>query len=184
MKQATKKAIVRKGKALFLTSAMGLVTVMTPLTFTACPNQTNDKNEIDLSDGIYDTKHYNGSGVGMGTLTGGNEIKIIKKPGVTNTQMTTILGYISNIYASTGWNSYNKNDFENGMVTEIQIVEGSELTKNGTVLKIGCQNTQSDIDEFMNDVADGIVFFQTKTNGIKLAKQFDTSKVIISISMG
>ena len=46
MKQETKKAIARKGKVLLLTGVMGLATIMTLLTFTACPNPTDNHHEI------------------------------------------------------------------------------------------------------------------------------------------
>ena len=162
MKQQTKQKI----KAGLLTGIMGVATVVAPLAFTACDNGTTPQQQLDGSESQK-------SGYTVSGMT--NAIDIIKEIGVTDAQMMGVLTSISNIYQIQGWIDLCKDNFENGMITKISIVPGSELTKNGTVLKIGCLNIPDDIDEFMVEIAYGVITLN-KSNAIKLAKQLDGTR--------
>ena len=119
-----KKEISRKIKAGFLAGAMGFATVLTPMTFTACPtNKEQEKNGSEEQKGGYTIPGVSAS--------------IIKEIGVTDAEMTIILEHLTQAY--NGMSNGFKNNFNEVINFEIRVIAGSGVTHDAVnkVLKIG-----------------------------------------------
>lgn len=130
-------------------------------TFVACDNRNGTNTEIDIDGSKTEKTGY--TIPGMTT-----SIVVIKEIGVTDVQMTNVLDNISQIYQQNGWITICKTGFEDGRITQIRIVSGNGLIKDGTILKIGYQNIKDDIDNFMGDVAVGKFPYQLPIGGVQI----------------
>jgi hypothetical protein len=96
---------------------------------------------------------------------------IWRMEGVSEGQMSKILGFISDVYNETGWGNTVKNSFENKVVT-IKVYPDNRLNFIATekILEIGCNNSYNDVLDHMAGIAMGTIIGQKESqNYIRLA---------------
>ena len=173
MKQQTKKAIARKGKALLLTGAMGLATVMAPLTFTACDNGTTTYTPPPPAGHTW-------TGYACAQLP----MPVEHRDDVTVAQMNTFINTLVAAYEDVNWTFLpGEKAIFDSRVDKIEIIPTGNPNYQGRVLTIGLDCSTPIILNYMIDIAEYVVFLQTKENSVKLAKEFDTVKEAVRISM-
>ena len=85
-----------------------------------------------------------------------------------NNAADAVYANLEGIYAQSTWATGYQANFE-AKITEIQIhPAGYGLVKDGTILKIGCDEAMTDIRTYMRNIADGLIVKKLKSNILPL----------------
>ena len=84
-------------------------------------------------------------------------IPVWHEVGVSDTDMDKIWGYLEGLQADQDWIDDGNTALLESQLDEIQVHPGSDLIKDGRILKIGTENVRSSIVNYMVDIAYGLV---------------------------
>jgi len=156
----TNKQTFMARKALQSRAAMlcAIAIIALALSLTACDNGNNDPDPCDCTPaahlGIDETCSCGGTGCECteqkATLSG-TTIVIRKEEGITVAQMNAAIDIIQEAYDDY-LDPFGSSKFE-AIVTEVQIVSGNTLTRQGGIIKIGIANDLEDVGFYFGDIA-------------------------------